>query len=154
MFSRLTKYWVYGGFLSGLLILVLLPEFARHWSLGLFAVFLQLPVYMLHQFEEHDNDRFRLFVNKTIGNGREVLSHRAVFIINVPGVWGVIAVSFYLAAYVSIGYGLVAVYLTLVNAIVHIVPAVILRLQSRACDCGVSLPSRLDLRNRHLRTAD
>jgi len=90
-------------------------------------VFVQLPIYMLHQFEEHDNDRFRTFVNRTVGGGREVLSPLAVFIINVPGVWGVIAVSFYLAALVSSGYGLIAVYLTLVNAIVHIIPAALFR---------------------------
>lgn len=120
MLSRLMQFWVYGGFLSGLLILVLLPELARHWSTASLAVFLQLPIYMLHQYEEHDNDRFRLYVNATIGAGCEVLSHQAVFIINVPGVWGVIAASFLLSTCVSVGYGLIAVYLTLVNAVVHI----------------------------------
>ena len=69
--SRLARDWVYGGFLSGILMLVLLPEIARNWSSALLAVFLQLPIYMLHQYEEHDNDRFRRFVNRTIGGGRE-----------------------------------------------------------------------------------
>jgi hypothetical protein len=124
MFSRLTQFWVYGGFLAGIFMLVLLPEFARNWSSALFVVFLQLPIYMLHQYEEHDNDRFRLFVNWKIGGGREVLSHTAVFVINVPGVWGVNAASFYLASHVSLGYGLIGVYLTLVNAVTHIVVAV------------------------------
>lgn len=82
---------------------------------------------MLHQYEEHDNDRFRLLFNRTIGGGQEVLSHQAVFVINVPGVWGIIAASFYLASYVSLGYGLIAVYLTLVNAIVHIGAAAVTR---------------------------
>jgi Protein of unknown function with HXXEE motif len=45
----------------------------------------------------------------------------------VPGVWGVIAASFYLAVCVSVGYGLIAVYLTLVNAIVHIMYSVVFR---------------------------
>ena len=127
MLSRLTQYWVYGGFLAGILMLALLPEFARNWSMALIAVFLQLPTYMLHQYEEHDNDRFRLSINQMIGGGHEVLSHQAVFVINVPGVWGVNAASFYLASYVAIGYGLIAVYLTLVNAVVHIVVAAALR---------------------------
>jgi hypothetical protein len=127
MLTRLVQYWVYGGFLSGFLLIGLLPAFAQNWSLAEVSVFLQLPIYMLHQYEEHDNDRFRLFVNRMIGNGGEVLSHRAVFIINVPGVWGVIAASFLLTSFVSPGYGLIAVYLTLVNAIVHIVGAVTTR---------------------------
>jgi hypothetical protein len=124
MLSRLTKYWVYGGFLAGILLFALLPELSRNWSTALLAVFLQLPVYMLHQYEEHDNDRFRIFFNRTIGGGQEVLSPEAVFIINVPGVWGIIATSFYLAAYVSLGDGLIAVYLTLVNAVVHVVTGI------------------------------
>ncbi len=127
MLLRLAQCWVYGGFLSSFLLLGLLPEFARTWSLAVVAVFVQLPIYMLHQYEEHDNDRFRLFVNRTIGGGQEVLSHQAVFIINVPGVWGVNAASFLLAFNVSLGYGRIAVYLTLVNAVVHIVGAVAAR---------------------------
>jgi hypothetical protein len=128
MLSRLAQYWVYGGFLASFLLLGLLPAFAWNWSWALVAVFLQLPIYMLHQYEEHDNDRFRLFVNRKIGDGREVLSPAAVFVINVPGVWGVNAVSFLLASYVFLGYGLIAVYLTLVNAVVHILGAVATRI--------------------------
>lgn len=128
MVTRLIQYWVYGGFLAGILLLILLPELARTWSPALFAVFLQLPVYMLHQYEEHDDDRFRLFVNRTIGGGLDVLSPGAVFVINVPGVWGVIAASFLLSANVSPGYGLIAVYLTLVNALVHVAAALATRL--------------------------
>jgi hypothetical protein len=61
------------------------------------------PVYMVHQYEEHDNDRFRLFVNEKIGKQRVGLSPLAVFVINVPGVWGVIGISLALAATVSAG---------------------------------------------------
>jgi len=45
----------------------------------------------------------------------------------VPGVWGVIAVAIYLARFVDIGFGLIAVYLTLVNALVHVVHAAVFR---------------------------
>lgn len=127
MIKRLITHWVYGGALAGVLILCLFPLMARPWSAALAWTVLMLPVYMLHQYEEHDDDRFRLFFNQTIGGGKEVLSHLAVFVINVPGVWGVIAVSAYLAADVNIGFGLIAVYLALVNAAVHIVHALIFR---------------------------
>ena len=103
MFTRLTHYWVYGGSLAGLLLLVLMPVLASGWPIALTMVFLQLPVYMLHQYEEHDDDRFRQFFNRVLFGGREVLSSAAVFLINVPGVWGVIAVSFCLAWSVNIG---------------------------------------------------
>jgi hypothetical protein len=108
MLRRLTENWVYGGFLAGLLLLILLPLVAPHSPQELVATFLCLPVYMLHQYEEHDNDRFRRFVNQTIAKGRAGLSVADVFVINVPGVWGVIALSLWLAATFNNGFGLIA----------------------------------------------
>lgn len=124
MLQRLINNWVYGGFLAGLLLLLLAPLFTHSWPPALALTFLVLPVYMLHQYEEHDNDRFRLFFNRTIGKGKEVLSPMTVFITNVPGVWGVIGLSLYLAAYWNSGFSLIAIYLVLVNAFVHIVQAI------------------------------
>lgn len=126
MFGRLIANWVYGGFLAGLLLLLLAPVLLRSWPAPLVATFLCLPVYMVHQYEEHDNDRFRRFVNQQIGKG-EVLSPLAVFVINVPGVWGIIGLSFALAATVRVGFGLMAAYLVVVNGAIHVVHAVIKR---------------------------
>lgn len=127
MLQRLISYWVYGGALAGVLLLVLTPLLVAGWPPALAATFLLLPVYMLHQLEEHNGDRFRLFFNATIGKGRDVLSPAAVFITNVPGVWGVMAASLWLAKAVAPGFALIAVYLVLVNAVVHIIHAVIFR---------------------------
>ncbi|TFF27739.1 HXXEE domain-containing protein [Jiella endophytica] len=127
MFARLVAHWVYGGFLAGLLILALTPIIASEWTAALTLVFLQLPVYMVHQFEEHDDGRFAAAINAMIGKGRTVLDDAAVFAINVPGVWGVNLVSIWLAFGVGIGWGLIGVYLTLVNALAHIGQAIRLR---------------------------
>jgi hypothetical protein len=127
MMNRLVSYWVYGGFLAAFLLLGLMPAFTRTWELPLILVFLQLPVYMLHQLEEHDDDRFRRFINDLIGGGREVLSRGAVFVINVPGVWGVNLLSILLAFSLDLGFGLIAIYLTLINGLVHLAQAVRLR---------------------------
>lgn len=120
MLNRLVTQWVYGGSLAGLLLLLLAPILTRNWPMALMLVYLCLPAYMLHQFEEHDNDRFRSFVNRRMFHGRQALTSWDVFVINVPGVWGVIAVALALAANVSVGFGLIAVYLMLVNAVSHI----------------------------------
>jgi hypothetical protein len=127
MFNRLVANWVYGGFLCGILILLITPILARGWPPALLATFLCLPAYMLHQYEEHDDDRFRRFVNSNFGKGREILSLPAVFLINVPGVWGVVAVAFWLGALLNPGFGLIAAYLLLLNAAIHVVSAVFLR---------------------------
>jgi len=133
MHTRLISNWVYGGALAGVLLLLLTPVLTAGWPAVLVATFLHLPVYMLHQFEEHDADRFRLFFNATIGRGHEVLSPFAVFVTNVPGVWGVLGVSLSLAAMVNPGWSLIAVYLVLVNTLAHVGPA----LRARRCNPGL-----------------
>lgn len=127
MINRLVSYWVYGGFLAAFLLLSLIPIFTRSWGLPLILVFLQLPVYMLHQLEEHDDDRFRRFIKDLIGGGRDVLSKGAVFVINVPGVWGVNLLSILLAFFLDLGFGLIGIYLTLINGLVHLAQAVRLK---------------------------
>lgn len=127
MLQRLISYWVYGGALAGVLLLALSPLILAGWSPALAATFLHLPAYMIHQYEEHDQDRFRLFFNETVGQGIDVLTPWAVFVTNVAGVWGVIGLTLYGAVYGGLGWALVAVYLVLVNALVHIVHAVIFK---------------------------
>lgn len=122
--ERLFTYWTYGGFLAGVMILALMPLLATGWSPAFTAVFLLLPIYMLHQYEEHDDDRFRLYVNRMVGHGAEVLTPAAVFVINIGAVWVLDVVVIYLAWRVDIGLGLIAVYLMLVNAFVHIAGAI------------------------------
>jgi len=58
-------------------------------------------------------------VNDLLAGGREVLSTPAVVVINVVGVWVVILLALYLARFVGLGLGLIAIYLTLLNALVH-----------------------------------
>jgi hypothetical protein len=139
MLERLIMHWVYGGALAGILLLIMFPLLISSWSAPLALTFLHLPMYMLHQYEEHDKDRFRIFFNETIGGGKEVLSPLAVFMINVPGVWGVIAIATYLAAKVNIGLGLIAVYLAVINGLVHIGHALLFKRYNPGLVTGVTL---------------
>ena len=127
MMNRIYSNWVYGGLLAGLAMLLLMPLLTMGWSSQLKLCYLALPIYMLHQYEEWDGDRFRIFLNNHLGNGKNLLTHKAGFVINIFGVWGVIVVSLYLAFYINPGFSLIATYLVLVNALVHILAAVILR---------------------------
>ena len=119
--------WMYAGLIAGLFLLAVVPLLAGAWSLVLLLVYLHGPAYMLHQVEEHAGDRFRRFVNLHVGHGRKALTTAAVVWINIPGVWGVNLAALYLARFVDVGLGLIAVYLMLVNALTHIVAAAVLR---------------------------
>jgi uncharacterized membrane protein len=121
------RNWMNAGFIAGLFLLAIVPLLVGVWSPALLLVYLQLPVYMLHQLEEHYGDRFRQFINDHIAGGRPALTTPAVVFINVPGVWGVNLVALYLARFVELGLGLIAVYLVLVNAFAHLASAVAFR---------------------------
>lgn len=116
--------WPAASLFAAGLLLLLVPVWLRVAGLALTLVYLQLPVYMLHQGEEHAGDRFRLYINRTLGGGREALTPIATFWINALGVWAVDLAALGLACFVDLSLGLIAAYLPLVNAIAHIGPAV------------------------------
>lgn len=126
LWARLTQNWCYGGALAGVLLLLLLPVIDDGWPIALVLVFLQMPIYMLHQLEEHDADRFHKVVNDMLGHGQDVLPAEAIFVINI-GVWVLNLISFALAVHAGIGWGLIGVYAMLVNAVAHIGQALKLR---------------------------
>jgi hypothetical protein len=123
MFTRwLSRQWVKLALVLGTLLLLLLPilSYRLEWNSFLILVYLQTPIYMLHQVEEHTRDRFRTFLNQQIYHGVEALTPVAVLWINIPGVWGITFVSLYMAVFVAAGWGLIGAYLTAVNAVVHL----------------------------------
>ena len=69
MFARTLEWlvgkwqWPYAALFTAMFLGVLAPFVFRYAGLPLGLVFLQLPIYMLHQYEEHAGDRFRLWIN-------------------------------------------------------------------------------------------
>jgi hypothetical protein len=119
--------WPYATLFAAFFLLALAPFVFKYAGLPLGLVYLQLPIYMLHQYEEHAHDRFRLWVNQMIGHGQEVLTPIATFWINSLLVWGLDLVALYLACFVDLSLGLIAMYLPMLNACGHIIPALIKR---------------------------
>jgi hypothetical protein len=119
--------WPYAALFTAGFLAVLSPLVFRYAGTPLGLVYLQLPIYMLHQYEEHAGDRFRLWVNNMIGHGRDVLTPIATFWINSLLVWLLDLVALYLACFVDLSLGLIAIYLPMLNAIGHLVPAIIKR---------------------------
>ena len=119
--------WPYAALFTAGFLGVLAPLVFRYAGTPLGLVYLQLPIYMLHQYEEHAGDRFRLWVNAMLGHGRDVLTPSATFWINSLLVWLLDLVALYLACFVDLSLGLIAFYLPMLNAFGHIVPAIIKR---------------------------
>jgi len=123
----LNRNWVAAALCMAILLVLLTPILAQQWPTAWLLIFAMLPVYMFHQVEEHTGDRFRLFVNQHVFHGVGALSPLAVLWINLPGVSGLGLFSIYAASFLSIGWGLSIVYLVLVNAVAHLVAAILWR---------------------------
>jgi hypothetical protein len=109
------------------LILCSLPIFLTANNESLILLYTLLPVYMIHQYEEHAHGRFVEFFNSTIGRGQKVLSKVSAFWLNILEVWLLFLVSFYLAKYVAMGFAFVPIYTVLVNGLTHVIASLALR---------------------------
>ena len=117
--------WPAAGLVAAVLIVGLLPAVFAIASPALGLVMAQLPLYLVHQGEEHIGDRFRRQINAQAGG--EALSRPATFWINSLGVWGVDLVAIGLAAGLDLAWGFLAIYLTLINAVVHLFVGIVRR---------------------------
>lgn len=116
-FDRLARHWVYGGTLAAFLLLAFAPFACAGRPPAFWLAYLGLPAYMLHQYEEHDDDRFRRFVNALMGG--EALSRVEVFWINILGVWVVLGAAVWLTA-LAPGWALLAGWMLVVNGLAHL----------------------------------
>jgi hypothetical protein len=120
--------WARASLPVAILLLLLSPFLYTGVGIEAFLVFLLLlPVYMIHQYEEHARGQFNRFVTQRIGRGTEVLGETEIFWINILAVWLLGLVVLYLTVYVSKVFALVAGYLTVVNGLLHVIIGVILR---------------------------
>jgi len=123
LFNRIFHYWVYAAPPVALLLIGIYPFTDAEIAL---PVYLALPVYMIHQFEEHDSDRFAGFLRGLLGPDRRGLSAADIWIVNVVFVWFLLLAVFYLYR-LDPAWGVLAGYLLAVNAFLHAVWAVRLR---------------------------
>jgi len=119
--------WAKASLPLAIILFIISPFVYRGIGLAATLVFLTLPFYMLHQFEEHAGGQFKAFVNKTMGRGREIMTDRTIFRVNVLVVWLGIIVVLYLCVYANIVWGLLAGYLVAFNGLVHIIASIRLR---------------------------
>jgi len=116
-------HWVAATGVAMVLLLaygwVLLPG----QPLSIRAIYLAGPAYMAHQIEEHRGDRFLAYVNRRQFGGRPALTPLISLLVNIPGVWGTNLIALYAALRWHPGWGLTAVWLMIVNGVVHLIGA-------------------------------
>ncbi|MFM7316803.1 MAG: HXXEE domain-containing protein, partial [bacterium] len=116
--------WPAAAIFTAIFLLALAPLVNETEIDFLTIIYLQLPIYLIHQAEEHLHDRFRNHINHQIGHGAELLTRPATFLINFIGVWVYDITAILLASRHSIPAGLACGYLSFVNGIIHLVSAI------------------------------
>ena len=135
----LYKNWPYAAIFTAGFLFLLTPFFYTAFGLPFTLLYLMLPMYQVHQFEEHCHDRFRLFINNVMMGGIEALTVPATFWINCLGVWVLDFVLFYPAFHINLGWGLGIVYVIIINAITHIMVTVRKRVYNPGVITSVTL---------------
>lgn len=117
-------HWSRVGIPLAVALLLLAPFVRRGAGRAPFLVYLQWPVDLLHQYEEHAHGAFKRELNRMLPPDVGRLTDQTIFWINIPGVWGVDIAATYLARFVSPGAGLVAPYLAVLNGLIHVGTAI------------------------------
>jgi hypothetical protein len=112
---------------AGIVLICLAPVVYKTGGLALMLVYLLLACYMIHQYEEHAEGKFKVFANRLLAGGKEKITDVPIFFVNIVGVWGLYLIIINMAAFGTIAFGLMAAYTTLVNGISHILGGVVER---------------------------
>jgi len=115
--------WSRFCFFLAVALFVILAIFRSDLDTVVLLIWLQVPVYFLHQFEEHAwPGGFKDFVNKTvfrIPDKDYPLNDRNIFWINVPAIWILMPISAALS-HIHVELGFWVVYFSVLNALTHV----------------------------------
>jgi hypothetical protein len=125
------KNWQYGCLPAALFGIAILLSCLHQLSWTVFLIWMQVPFYLVHEFEEHVfPGGFRQFINFKLfesGNANFPLSEAGVFWINIPFIWVLYPLLAILAQHVNPLIGMTLPYFTLLNATTHIIAGLVKR---------------------------
>lgn len=129
MKNYLYENWAHSTlFMAVSLILVFASSFTT-MPLVILLIWLQFPVYLIHQFEEHVYPgHFKEFINRTIFKSaveNVPLSTKAVFWINILAIWFLFPIGAVCAQNISPEFGVLLPVFGLFNASLHILMFII-----------------------------
>ena len=112
--------WARAGLVLAIALLALAPLIGRTGNRATLMVYLWLPTYMLHQFEEHGSGKFLAFYKQRMPGIVPALTERKLLFVNLGAVWLLFPMSTYAAMFGYLGLALYAPYVSVVNAMMHV----------------------------------
>lgn len=99
-------------------------------SQAMFWAFINIPLYLFHQAEEHYKPGgFKRYINQVINNlpeGEEKLTDLQIFWINIGLVWIAFTI-FSILSFYNIGFGLFIIIFSIINCLTHIFQGIKMR---------------------------
>ncbi|HQS85069.1 MAG TPA: HXXEE domain-containing protein [Alphaproteobacteria bacterium] len=127
--TYLYKNWAYMGPVIAVYVMIVLLSNASTMDPLVFWIWLQFPIYLIHEFEEHAwPGGFKAFVNKEVFKNSDEntpLNDKRIFWINILAVWVAFPICAVLSQQGEIVFGILIVYFSLFNATIHIVTTVL-----------------------------
>lgn len=126
MIDWLYNNWAKLSIFLAIIITILIYIFIKPYNFLLFLIWIQLPVYLLHQFEEHNWNGFKNYINRNVFKVEEgdfPLNDKIIFWVNIPIVWILIPVFLVLSS-LNIMFGLWIPYFAIFNSLTHVIVSV------------------------------
>jgi len=123
MVSWLYKNWAKLSVLLAILLTMFIIFFIKTENIVLFLIWIQIPVYLLHQFEEHTWNGFKNYINKKVFKVQEgdfPLNDKNIFWINIPIIWILMPIFAGLSS-INIMFGLWIPYFAVLNSLSHVI---------------------------------
>ncbi|MGZ7067486.1 MAG: HXXEE domain-containing protein [Methanobacterium sp.] len=123
MSNWLYKNWAKLSIFIAIILALLIYFFIKTENIVLFLIWIQIPIYLLHQFEEHTWNGFKNYINKKVFNveeGEFPLNDRNIFWINIPIVWIMMPVFAGLSSF-NVMFGLWIPYFAVFNSLSHVI---------------------------------
>lgn len=113
--------WPQAGLLIAAMLLLLAPAIDRTMGRAVLLIYMWLPLYMVHQYEEYPLGDFLAWIRRAMPRDAAYLTERKVVLINLGMVWLLYVLAFYGAWAGIAAVALYAPYLAGINGIVHVV---------------------------------
>ncbi len=119
----LYKNWAKLSILIALIVTIIILIYVKLENFVLFLIWLQIPIYLLHQYEEHAQNGFKNYINKKVfkvQEGEYPLNDENIFWINIPIIWIIMPIFAYLSSF-NIMFGLWIPYFAVLNSLSHVI---------------------------------
>lgn len=110
-----------------LVLTLLIFVFIKPSNTLLFLIWIQIPIYLLHQFEEHSRNGFKNYVNKKVFNvedGSYPLNDKNIFWINIPIIW-ILMPLFAILSSLNPLIGLWIPFFGIINSLSHVIFSIV-----------------------------